>query len=1661
MPLPSRTIGDRIFTYYLKESSPLNPHTERDITNHHQQPLSNTTIITGESKDHPLSLSTETIVNTEWKNKLNPKPVEPEVNTEWRDELNPKPVEPEVNTEWRDELNPKPVEPEVKTEWRDELNPKLVEPEVNTEWRDELNPKPVEPEVNAEWKDELDPKPVEPEVNAEWKDELDPKPVEPEVNAEWKDELNPKPVEPEVKTEWKDELDPKPVEPEVKTEWKDELDPKPVEPEVKTEWRNELDPKPVEPEVNAEWRDELDPKPVEPEVNTEWRDELNPKPMPEQAWVSSDYLSQTDTELSLRIEKPQERKLKPSLTVAKVTIDEENGSVTLDYQITDTDNTYISAKTALYKGDKLVSEINLPKDQTSITIDNLESSIPYTLQTSLTYNLGVADQTDHVDQRQVELLVKKVEFRNVLAAELYQVTPEGQLDRINGLKTIPEKLDNYIVKLVNAKQKDVYLPVQAIAPGADNTLRVTASHPELVQFNGNDMTQGYSFTIDKIVLKEGAYASFEELITAMKAKPNGEFFLASDMIVPPSATSETAYLPTFSGKLSSSDPAKRFAIINLDKPLFGHLNNATITNIALKDIAINQPTQTDVGALAKTATGTSTISHIDIKGSISGKNNLAGLVATAANTSNISHITAQVNLSASERMNSYNMGGIIATSNGKLNHVKAQITIDQTLTRGSNIGGVVGQNGGTLTNAYATGSIIAKNAGANIGGVAGSGKFDWTTFQASTASNLISGVAVTNGNSLVGMTSGGNFSQAFTTPTASGITSGIASTKISQEDAITRSSTWGAKPVTPSVNTAKPDAPKATENFSFSSVAGYQANRQQAYDNIEKLLPYYDRHTIIAYGNKVDPSDPLFSKPLLAVVPMSESGFVTNTLDHPEISKLLLHFADNTKTEVALTAKKPYKATSIREFSFGDLLYTPEQFSHVNQADIEDLVKQLAAVPEWTKEGLIQLLNIQDEYMEGGITRSLTKEAVAERLLYLNKPLRQLQTDLEKNIKALISSYSSIDMTSEALARYLKTQITQEKEKLLLALAHLKQSYNVHYGHVSILDIVTYRPDFGGQKIDTLDYLLSFAQDAHSLKLYQNPTTYEKKMANKISQAATLVDFLEEKRALFLPDKSNEDWFKENTKAFIYEQPSLQKTDADVNLYRKLRDYTFEGKKPYLKHILPLLNLTEEHQLYVLSSMTTLNFGLFDQYVKANLKKENPQQYAAEIEQVKSTLIPLRMKELGNFLDLWYRLSSSETREELLTRQTLVQQGYHVLTPDNKKRWLAEYGDANSAVDDFFGPMGEYYPSDRQSAFANGINAIKFLGVDLLSVAGSSTLTHELVHNYDRAVILNGNQRRIGQSSESYALGLLQSVSSTEDYYYGFNFNREFTSPANHNSSPSRFQNPKDLQDYMKGVMDVTYTLDLLELEAIGKQSKADQQLFFNQLALVPQAEETSNNITYRHANDRIKALTADEWQKVTTLSVNNLIDHNIIMKDATGMNGIKDYVRDNSANYYWIIFSAPIYGGITNEQGTVGGLQFRRVAYELLAAKGWQNGFIPYVSDQYRAEAEASNKPLSDTFILKKIFGTDMTYTDFKKAEYQERADKLNQLKAISISLDGQKHDITNANDIIRLFEDASQKDLANLKLNRPAQARHKLKLAIIKAYHQLTDDFKQTIYR
>ncbi|MGU7960774.1 ZmpA/ZmpB/ZmpC family metallo-endopeptidase [Streptococcus suis] len=1379
-------------------------------------------------------------------------------------------------------------------------------------------------------------------------------------------------------------------------------------------------------------------------------------------------------------EEPEEPiKTKPKLVLSILKENVDDKSVELSYTLTDSDSTFVKVLVSLYKGDELVTEkeILTQEELYKVQFANLLLNTEYKVKTRFAYNLGSDDVEEELGTEKFELENKLLELREYKSIELYQVDEFGEKTRVTALTSAPISSENYLVKISTVNNKDIYLPVDNFENDV-NGIKVSIIHPKLVKFNQNNSSfdEHYTFTVDKLVLQEGAYSKFSELVDAINNNPSGTYYLAADMVVDKEVSTDTYITKEFTGSLKSLGDHETYSILQLDKPLFSTLKNARVENISLKDVAISND-QTAVAALAKKA-DKATIDKVTVSGNITAKQNIAGIVYNATNGTTISNSIVNVNLSNTASHETYYMGGVTGILNSSIiDKVRVNVAIDAKTAsgRGQKIGGITAEmimltQQPMITNAYVTGNIQA-TAPADTGGVVG-------TARMSVLNNIATGVSVTNGGIIASdqTQSATVWSSISNLYSVEGHAAGqpnptIQSTSLSQEALLEKIKAWGI-PTTPTTTGQEnsDSQSNSVQTIDYNQVQNAQAKRRTAYENTAKLLPFYDRNTIVKYGNLIDEASNLYSKPIQSVLTLNEDGVATNIYDqHASLTKLLIHYEDGTSEVLPLVFKGEYGNTKVVEYRLGEqLLYTPEQLLSLETSLIDELVIAFSQVDLYSQE-MADILHIQT-----------TDKNAKLKDLYLDESFAEVKANLEEHIKGLLANRLVVDTTSKAVRDVIKKEFLADKEKIMFALAYLNRLYGIKYGDTNIKNIVLHHADFYKRQLDTLGWLKSFTdkitkdddqfyvlQNGYEdmyfdrLTLANNAEIHKERFGALSSQLGTVRDFLEYNKKLFLEETDSRKWFKEATNAFVYEIPSNANSSIDTSLYSHL------GRIPrYEKYYLPLLNIKEKDDIFVMSSMATVAFGGYGRYVDTALKKTNPEQYYQAVKTVQTSLIPKHGKRLGDFLDMWYQMADSNLRDKFIQRSTEIWDGYWIKDSNafedqtDKRRWADKYDQEYRYVQELAGPLNEWHRQSRDSAFSDTVTFVKFSNRDMLSDLGDSTMSHELVHNYDETIMLDGYKRRPGQDAESYAMGLLQSSAGGGIYYYGFNFMNEHSPNTPHNVSSSRFKTKEDLQTYLKGIFDVTYLLDAVEIEAIATKGKEAYPYFFNKMELVPATEaHTNQSLIYQNAHDRIRKLRDDELANLNIATINDAIDHALVAKSS--LLPEQDYLRENLKNYYFVPLYYPIYAGLQNNSGTVGGLQFRKTALELLAAKGWEEGFIPYATDKLKAEAEAAGRPLSDQFIFEKIFADQYAdYTSFKKAMYKERWDKKDRLKAITISFNGQTETIDNIETLSRLMAEAVDKDYQAAQNGQIGFNRQQLKDSVLKAYVKLTDSFSSSIF-
>ena len=1279
---------------------------------------------------------------------------------------------------------------------------------------------------------------------------------------------------------------------------------------------------------------------------------------------------------------------------------------------------------------------------------------------------------------------KKLELRNISSVELY--SKDGNKYRhVTTLDSVPNDPENYFMKVKSENFKDVMLPVKTITnDNKDNraVYKIVASANNLIQHENNNVLENYTYYLPKTQQSETeVYTSFKNLVDAMNSDPNGTFRLGATMDareVELSDDQESYVKKEFHGKLVGTNNEKYYAIYNLKKPLFGRLNGATVQNLSLKDVNISA--KEDAATVAKEARNGTVISNVHADGAIAGEHGIGGLVSQVEN-SRISNSSFTGRITNTYETNSaYQIGGLVGKLSGSRGLIEksiASIDLSSNATKGDqSIGGIVGavEDSALISNSYAEGNLNNVQRFANVGGVVGN---LWDPVggleKSGRLSNVLSDVNVTNGNAITGK----DFTNMKANHVYSNKNNKVVNVVAEDDEILTKDSTVQRGEVLEEAQIKEKKSAFVTKNtiktedFNFSSryVTDYRnlenavSSKEKVYKNIEKLLPFYNRETIVKYGNLVEASSNLYNKELLSVVPMKDKEVISDINQYKSsINKLLLYYTDNTSETINLEYQSDF--SNVAEYRIGNtnLIYTPNTLLRNYDNILEKVLPALNNV-EYKSEAIRKVLDVSNDV-------SLTE-------LYLEEQFNTTKRDLRDSLTKLLTADAAIaENNNKVIDNYVIEKIKNNKEALLLGLTYLERWYNFKYGETKAKDLVMYHLDFFGKSNSSaLDNVIELGKSGfNNLLAKNNVITYNVLLA-KNYKTTNLFDALEKYRRAFVPDKTNNEWFKEQTKAYIVEEKSTIKEVSDkqskagtpqsIGVYDRLTSPSWK----YPSMVLPLLTLPEK-SVFIIANISTIGFGAYDRY----RSKEHPA--GTNLNDYVETKAKEAAVRFRDHYDYWYKILDDKNKEKLY-RSVLVYDAFRFGTDEkeDKDTYQATFETDHPAIKHFFGPAGNNVVHNANGAYATG-DAFYYMAYRMLDKDGAVTYTHEMTHNSDREIYLGGYGRRNGLGPEFYAKGLLQAPDHPYDPTITINSILKYEESEDPTrlqvkDPTKRFNNAADLQTYMHNLFDVIYMLEYLEGNAVVNLDISKKNEL---LRKIENKFETDPDGSKVYATNIVRYLTAEELNKLN--SFDSLIENDVITRRGYENDNDNTFKRNG---YYTIKLFSPIYSALSNDKGTPGDLMGRRMAFELLAAKGFKDGMVPYISNQFAEEAKANGDVITsygkkignvtDDLVLKKVFNNRYSsWVEFKKAMYEERKAKFNNLISISFYNPNvrfsrnSKVTITNIDMLRKMITDAvnadAEDDLAKMYLeyNRV----HKLKQAIFKAYLDQTNDFRNSIF-
>ena len=1344
---------------------------------------------------------------------------------------------------------------------------------------------------------------------------------------------------------------------------------------------------------------------------------------------------------------------KPTLQWANTEKDVLKKSATASYTLNKPAGVEIkSIKLALKDKDgKVVKEVTVAENNLNVTLDKLKYYQGYTLSTTMVYDRGEGEETEKLEDKQIQLDLKKVEIKNIKETSLMSVDDAGNETDKSLLSDKPTDISPLYLRVTTHDNKVTRLAVSSVEEvvvDGKTLYKVVAKAPDLVQRRSDDtLSEEYVHYFEKQKAHEGdVYYSFNDLVTAMKANPSGTFKLGADLNAANVPTPSKQYVPgKFSGTLTSVD-GKQYTIHNMARQLFDNVEGGTVKNINLGNVNINMPWIENISALSRVIKNT-TVENVKVTGSILGKDGIAGIV-NKGDVGGLLKNVAFVGKLTGVGNKGWDIGGIAGElwrGNIKHAYVDADIVADR-----ARIGGLVARtdNGSdpngidkyaSVRNAVTKGTINVKTP-VDVGGFISK---NWTWGR---VADTVSMMKVKNGEEFYGSrdleVEDGYYTRNWIernyvvkdVSEGSHSFNGSRSNRIKEislEEANKKIESFGitadkfeiAPLVEDKLNLAKP------KSDTYKEIQDYKADRELAYRNIEKLQPFYNKEWIINQGNKIPEGSKLLTTEVLSVTGMKDGQFVTDLSD---VDKIMIHYADGTKEEKAVSPKATSNVEQVKEYGItdlGDVVYTPNMVVKDRAQLLSDVKAKLDTIT-----------------LESPEVRAITGNVGA---LYLEESFAEVKGNLDKLVKALVENEDHQLNGDEAAVKALLKKVEDNKAKIMMALTYLNRYYGIEYGDLNIKNMMMFKPDFYGKTPSVIDRLIRIGSQEKNLKGDRTQDAYREIIAGDTGKG-DLRSFLDYNMRLFTNDTDLNDWFIHSAKNVYVVEPETTNPD-----FKNKRHRVFDGlnNNMHARMILPLLNLKKAH-IFMISTYNTMAYSSFEKYGKNT---------EAEREAFKER-INYVAKAQQTYLDFWSRLALPNVRDRLLKSQNMVptpvwdNQAYAGIKDANRRGYGSD-GKVATPIRELFGPTDRWHQINwnmgaMAKVYANPYEdeQVFFMVTNMLEDFGISAFTHETTHVNDRMAYLGGHRHRQGTDLEAYAQGMLQTPDkSTYNGEYGalginMAYHRQNDGDQWYNPDPDKLQTREQIDHYMKNYNDALMMLDHLEADAVLPQLKGNTSRWFKKM----DRQYRSGNSG--HQFDKIRELTDDE-KKVAINTIDDLVTNNLMTKHGAPGDGTYN-PSDFGSAYVNMNMMTGIYGGNTS-QGAPGAASFKHNTFRMWGYFGYENGFVGYASSKYQDAAnKENNKLLGDDFIIKKVSNGRFTNLEDWKKEYFKEVKAKGEKGFTAIEIDGKQ--ITNYAELKVLFDKAVEADLAGSGTAKTVE----LKSKVFKALLKNTDGFSGQLF-
>ncbi len=1078
---------------------------------------------------------------------------------------------------------------------------------------------------------------------------------------------------------------------------------------------------------------------------------------------------------------------------------------------------------------------------------SVEILADYDLDTNALDSTSNAYQNERLLREQMDVSLRLFEMKDIKNVILYQ-KQEDQIVEVSQVKEADlQHLENYLVRVDMKELPSFYATIEEYKI-ENQVLKFVLSYENIVQYKGDAKQNKLEVTYGSIDNEAFENIGLQDLIAAINANPSGTFTLDKDYDMSTiSTTSSTIITPIFTGTINGNG----HTISNVTKPLFNSMEGATIENLVIQNASVNAH-----GVLAQTISA-STIRNVHLQDiivqapDINGTGSLAGVVKENSLIENCS--ATHVHVGTAKRTGGFI--GQVYNSVIRNSYVEGTVSTDND---GS--GGFIGETPSitTLENVYADVQVEFGN-GSNAGIVGWSvnvvmkNALSLAVNERGNYGFRVFGYSLNGGSRNVYELSTSNMASQASNRAISEVTEETLKTK----DFYTKTLGWseeiwdftgvetGKRPTLRGADpNYKENIPASPQNSNVTipdyarlrKLDMYNVDKEIAYHNMYKLMPFYDAKYYVVDGNKIGQDHILNQKIIKEVFAYDENGdwVVALSNQNPNrIRQIRLLFTDNE----TVTYSVHYRETAFQ----------------VAQYEIEQLGIDYSYdkyVVDTTLEAYKQII---ERIKSFDFATDLAVLTTGREVRTVQEHFRNVQEKADVfTTKLLANTYLHLTTDTPQMAQDLIVQelsTHQTLERLVYAYNHFHRFYDIAIGGINLSDVVFFDGNAFGRELNAFNTANTFVDSDATIRSTNRLTTYYESKIRSYTKLS-LMDFLEFYIKNMTIDKYKQDpasWIVDTWDGgVIYEQPTARYPEIRYRVW----DH-FKGMADTPKQSILMLLSYHYDDMYLLGVPGTILIGNLRMYFGNNY---DTTPYETRLAKLKAFATPacIYFDTVGGVV------KGSKGFTNLMNFTQTSFDSTHV------RNW-SNVENTPNPFKHYYEPMNNYITTPASSAaFANTAWGIWW--VNSWALTSFNIFTHESAHNTDDRIFFEGQGSRFANGSENYTNDFLSQYNGTNTYVPNYVYTNSWVgNPFTSNLSYKRIDTREKIQDYYKKMFDTYAFMDYLEAQAFLEMTPEEQA----KLATIV----TSTNGSVAHTTKTKEEFAAMHLQTIEDLWDNQIVN--------------------------------------------------------------------------------------------------------------------------------------------------------------------------------------------